>query len=104
MKWVHLDTVPGFTPSPPWNGGEGRGEEVRGCLWLGSNAPLPGPLPARASQGEGVQTLLFLRPSRVHLDTLLGFYSLPSPLRGERVRVRGAHVSVERGGSSNVRV
>jgi hypothetical protein len=37
-----------LTPSPPWNGGEGRGEEARGCPWLGSTAPLP----ARASHPQ----------------------------------------------------
>ena len=33
-----------FPPSPQWNGGEGWGEEVRGCFWLGSTAPLAGSL------------------------------------------------------------
>ncbi len=36
------------TPSPPLDGGEGRGEEARR-----KKAPLPSPLPAPASQGEG---------------------------------------------------
>jgi len=40
-------------PSPPGTGGEGRGEEGRS---VDSNrAPLPNPLPARASQGEGAK-------------------------------------------------
>ncbi|PAW84086.1 MAG: hypothetical protein B9S33_12440 [Pedosphaera sp. Tous-C6FEB] len=41
-------------PSPPRKGGEGRGEEVRPAY--GKSSPLPSPLPARASQGEGVST------------------------------------------------
>src|SRR6266576_1649548 len=36
------------TPSPPSDGGEGRGEEAR-LFWI---APLLGPLPARSSRGE----------------------------------------------------
>src|SRR5438034_4392042 len=39
-----------ISPSPPPKGGEGRGEE--GC-WTNSEAPLPNPLPVRASRGEG---------------------------------------------------
>ncbi|PAW79740.1 MAG: hypothetical protein B9S33_18930 [Pedosphaera sp. Tous-C6FEB] len=38
-------------PSLPQSGGEGRGEEARPPAKQGS--PLPNPLPARASQGEG---------------------------------------------------
>ena len=38
------------SPSPPTQGGEGRGEE--GC-WPNSETPLPNPLPVRASRGEG---------------------------------------------------
>jgi len=41
------------SPSPPRKGGEGRGEEVRPATSKGS--PLPSPLPARASQGEGAR-------------------------------------------------
>ena len=48
---VHLDTVLILAPSPPSEGGEGWGEEGRSDA---RNAPLPGPLPARASRGEGV--------------------------------------------------
>ena len=55
-RWpgVHLDTVlilRNLAPSPPSEGGEGWGEEGRPDA---RNAPLPGPLPARASRGEGV--------------------------------------------------
>lgn len=39
------------SPSPPGTGGEGRGEEGRPAGSKGS--PLPSPLPARSSQGEG---------------------------------------------------
>ena len=40
------------TPSPPSDGGEGRGEEV---LWpIAEKAPLPSPLPVPPSRGEGV--------------------------------------------------
>jgi quinoprotein glucose dehydrogenase len=39
------------SPSLPQSGGEGRGEEARPPAKQGS--PLPNPLPARASQGEG---------------------------------------------------
>jgi len=41
----------GPSPSPPGTGGEGRGEEGRPAG--GKSTPLPSPLPARASQGEG---------------------------------------------------
>jgi hypothetical protein len=37
------------TPSPPSDGGEGRGEEARWFLWI---APLLGPLPIPSSLGE----------------------------------------------------
>jgi len=40
-------------PSPPGTGGEGRGEEGRSAD--SHRAPLPNPLPARASQGEGAK-------------------------------------------------
>jgi WD40 repeat protein/serine/threonine protein kinase len=40
----------GAPPSPPAAGGEGRGEEGALCV---RTAPLPNPLPARASRGEG---------------------------------------------------
>src|SRR2546425_11304329 len=39
-----------MAPSPPSEGGEGRGEE--GC-WPNLEAPLPNPLPVRASRREG---------------------------------------------------
>ena len=34
MKGRTLALLLDLTPSPPWNGGEGRGEEVRGCPCL----------------------------------------------------------------------
>src|SRR5438093_2169943 len=51
------------SPSPPFEGGEGWGEEghsdyaCRGCHQLDS--PLPSPLPARSSRGEGVRRVLY---------------------------------------------
>jgi serine/threonine protein kinase len=47
----------GRAPSPPAAGGEGRGEEGR---WAVGAAPLPNPLPARSSRGEGEN------PRRLH--------------------------------------
>jgi superfamily II DNA/RNA helicase len=41
-------------PLLPALGGEGRGEEERGTIK--SDAPVPNPLPARSSQGEGADT------------------------------------------------
>jgi len=52
--------TPASSPSLPQSGGEGRGEEARPSAKEGS--PLPNPLPARASQGEGAGALL--DPSR----------------------------------------
>ena len=66
------------SPSPPQSGGEGRGEEARPAGKQGS--PLPNPLPARASQGEGAKAA---NPSPA--------LQSPSPFvgRGERAGVRG---------------
>ncbi len=47
-----------ITPSPPSDGGEGRGEEVR-FYWL----PLLGPLPTRSSRGEDGELDAALRRS-----------------------------------------
>ena len=49
--------APKVSPSPP-DGGEGWGEEAHSaCVWPARqqlDAPLPSPLPARSSWGEGV--------------------------------------------------
>ena len=58
------------SPSPPLKGGEGRGEEARPTTSKGS--PLPSPLPARSSQGEGARA----RPTVVADQTTADF---PNP-------------------------
>ncbi len=56
-------------PSPPAEGGEGWGEEDRSsCGWpvrQQLDAPLPSPLPARSSRGEGVGNVAYPAASSV---------------------------------------
>src|SRR5258708_162231 len=58
------------SPSPPAEGGEGWGEEGHSCYgWpmrQQLDAPLPGPLPARSSRGEGVGAVAYPAASPVN--------------------------------------
>src|SRR5216684_9346148 len=57
------------SPSPPAEGGEGWGEEGHSsCGWpvrQQLDAPLPSPLPARSSRGEGVGAVAYPAASSV---------------------------------------
>src|SRR6266478_981207 len=61
------------SPSPPARGGEGWGEEGRSsCGWpvrQRLDAPLPDPLPARSSRGEGVGAVAYPAASSVRGST-----------------------------------
>jgi len=57
-------------PSPPLKGGEGRGEEARPTV--GKGTPLPSPLPARSSQGEGEKAAGIANASQINTFPIPG--------------------------------
>jgi hypothetical protein len=64
---VQLGPVLGFPPSPPWNGGEGRGEEVRETFFSGARVSHP----QHVARPHGVGLIL----TRLWLATRCGWDS-----------------------------